>query len=190
MNGIIMKPHLTIIRGTPGSGKSTLAAQLVELGMIAVIREADQFFHDADGNYKFDLAQLGSAHAWCQRSVAALLQAGVSVIVSNTSTTWKEIRAYLDIADSVIGGVTLITMQTQHQNVHGVPDEKVQVMRNRMFEKQHFLYTHKQVYGREFEGDYLNYEKDDLWPTVELLQSRTLWLETPYTPSKNRPTPA
>ena len=176
--------HLTIIRGTPGSGKSTLAKALFDAKLAAEICEADDFFHTAEG-YKFDFAKLGQAHTVCQQQVAYLLGCGLSVIVSNTSTTWKEIRPYLDMALMNGAEVTVITMETQFQNIHGVPEDKVQVMRNRMFDREHFMGTYKQVYGSPFTGDYIEYGKDDLCHTMQVLQSRTSSREK----SNTSPTP-
>jgi len=164
--------HLTIIRGTPGSGKSTLAKALFDAKLAAEICEADDFFHTAEG-YKFDFAKLGQAHTVCQQQVAYLLGRGLSVIVSNTSTTWKEIRPYLDMALMNGAEVTVITMETQFQNIHGVPEDKVQNMRERMFDASFFFEQHKQVYGVPFEGEYIEHGKDDLCRTMQALRSKT-----------------
>lgn len=184
-----MKPHLTIIRGTPGSGKSTLAKALIANGIAGAVCEADDYFH-VDGEYKFDFTKLAAAHAACQRKVNSLLDIGVNPIVSNTSTTWKEIRPYLDMARVQGATVSVITMETQFQNVHGVPEDKVQIMRNRMFDREHFIETYKQVYGRPFDGDYIEYEKDDLCHTMQALRSRTSSLAKPNMPAPNNPMPA
>lgn len=181
--------HLTIIRGTPGSGKSTLAKALFDAKIAAAICEADDFFHTAEG-YKFDFSKLGQAHTVCQQQVAYLLGIGLSVIVSNTSTTWKEVRPYLDMALMHGATVSVITMETQFQNIHGVPEDKVQVMRNRMFDRHHFTETYKQVYGRPFDGDYLEHGKDDLCHTMQVLQSRTSSQEKSNTLATPKLTPA
>ena len=161
-----MKKHLIIIRGTPGSGKSTLAKDLFDAKLAAAICEADDFFHTAEG-YKFDFAKLGEAHAECQSKVRHFLGLGLETIVSNTSTTWKEIRPYLDMALMNGAHVTIITMKTQFQNIHGVPDEKVEIMRNRMIDRETFMTLHKDVYGYDFPGDYIEHEKDQKWLTVQ-----------------------
>ena len=164
--------HLTIIRGTPGSGKSTLAKALFDAKLAAAICEADDFFHTPEG-YKFDFAKLGQAHTVCQQQVAYLLGRGLPVIVSNTSTTWKEMRPYLDIAKAMDAHVTIITMKSQFQNIHGVPDEKVEIMRNRMIDRETFMTHHKDVYGYDFPGDYIEHEKDQKWLTVQERLSKT-----------------
>lgn len=167
-----MKKHLIIIRGTPGSGKSTMAAKLIDNDIAKVVLEADDYFSNG-GAYRFDASKLGEAHAECQSKVRHFLGLGLETIVSNTSTTWKEMRPYLDIARAMGAHVTIITMKTQFQNIHGVPDEKVEIMRNRMIDREHFMGTYKQVYGSPFTGDYIEYGKDDLCHTMQVLQSRT-----------------
>ena len=53
---------LYIVRGLPGSGKSTLAKKLCPRDAY----EADDWFVDHDGIYKFDPSQLSKAHRYCQ----------------------------------------------------------------------------------------------------------------------------
>lgn len=165
-------PHLTIVRGAPGSGKTTMAYNLVQADLGHVILEADDFFQTPEG-YKFDFAKLGEAHKTCQERTLELLKYRLNVVVSNTATTWKEVRPYLDIAYSVGARVSIITMETQFENIHGVPEDKVQVMRNRMFDRDHFMETHKQVYGAAFDGAYIEHGKDDLCRTMLALRSKT-----------------
>ena len=167
-----MKKHLIIIRGAPGSGKSTMAAKLIDNDIAKVVLEADDYFSNG-GAYKFDASKLGEAHADCQSKVRHFLGLGLETIVSNTSTTWKEIRPYLDIARAMGAHVTIITMKTQFQNIHGVPDEKVEIMRNRMIDRETFMTLHKDVYGHDFPGDYIEHEKDQKWLTVQERLSKT-----------------
>ena len=55
---------LILLRGLPGSGKSTLAKQLVNKDYAH--KEADMFFVDSEGNYKFEPSKIKDAHAWCK----------------------------------------------------------------------------------------------------------------------------
>ena len=57
--------ELFLIRGISGAGKSTLAKILVG-DKDYCHKEADMYFIDGDGNYKFDVTSLRDAHDWCQ----------------------------------------------------------------------------------------------------------------------------
>ena len=117
-------PHLTLVRGLPGSGKSTYAR-----GMFAIHLEADMFFEDADGNYKYDINLIGVAHDWCYSSTIHRLRAGYDCVVSNTFTKMWELEKYLAIP-VLIPEVTIsvIEMRTQYGTIHGVPEDKLKVM--------------------------------------------------------------
>lgn len=114
---------LTIIRGLPGSGKSTLAKELVFGKANSVFFEADQFFMK-DGVYAWDPKFIAHAHTWCQNQVEESLFYKMDVIVSNTFTTTKEIRPYLEInRDLQLPRPNVILCQNKYKSVHGVPDE-------------------------------------------------------------------
>jgi predicted kinase len=117
---------LTLIRGLPGSGKSTLAKALGGEHF-----EADMWFMHGGDKYVFDARELGAAHGWCQASVRSALAEGKDVVVSNTFTTIKELRPYFDIARAYDVVPTIILAQNQFKNLHGVPDDKLQAMRDR-----------------------------------------------------------
>ena len=122
--------ELFILRGLPGSGKSTLAKSIGGL-----MFEADMYFLDADGNYNFDAAKLGEAHDWCRRNVyngmTALNQS--RIIVSNTFTQEWEMQVYFDLAEQHGFTVFPLIVENRHgnSNIHGVPDDKLEIMRNR-----------------------------------------------------------
>ena len=121
---------LILIRGLPGSGKSTLAKQIQEGGLLAHL-EADMYFVNEDGQYIFDATQLYRAHQWCQQQTFAYLKTGLSVIVSNTFTTQKELQPYLDMATEL--GITpqVIICQGEFGSVHNVPEETLLKMKQR-----------------------------------------------------------
>lgn len=121
---------LTLIRGLPGSGKSTIARRLAEANFGAVHLEADQFF-EQDGEYRFDPTLLRDAHAWCQERTEDRLQGGRDVIVSNTFTQIWELVPYFDLAKRFGIVPTVITAQNQFKNIHNVPDEVLNKMRDR-----------------------------------------------------------
>lgn len=88
-----------LLCGVCGSGKSTLANELLSAGLAQCIAEADQYFIKADGSYQFDASRLYDAHRFCQEKARHALAKGDSVIVSNTSTTEKEIATYQKMAE-------------------------------------------------------------------------------------------
>jgi predicted kinase len=121
-----MKQQLIIVRGIPGSGKSTFASSL---GIPHY--EADQYFVGADGVYRFDFSKLGEAHRQCRVSVGKALLSGKSVVVSNTFTTLNELRPYFEGAKEYGIIPTVITMNGDFGSIHGVPEDKMQAMRDR-----------------------------------------------------------
>lgn len=124
-----MNRGLILIRGLPGSGKSTLAQQLVRSFGHAHL-EADQFFMH-NGNYDFRTEDLPAAHRWCQNETRRLLQAGMTVVVSNTFTTVKELRPYFDIAAEFDIIPQVVVCQNQFGSIHSVPKETMERMRQR-----------------------------------------------------------
>lgn len=123
---------LYLIRGVPGCGKSTIARTMDSCGMVDGYVEADQYFGDGD-NYKFDPSKLHEAHLWCQGVVRKFLEDSCSVAVSNTSTTEKEVEVYRKIAEEYGAKFVSLVVENRHggTNVHNVPEEKIQQMKNR-----------------------------------------------------------
>ena len=122
-----MNKTLYIIRGLPGSGKSTLA-NIMSIGLDIEYYEADMYFIDELGNYNFDPKNIGNAHIWCQNQVKTQLEAGKSVIVSNTFVKRWEMKPYLDMADEFNTSVNIIECKSQFGSIHGVPEETVERM--------------------------------------------------------------
>lgn len=124
---VIMKDiKLLIVRGVSGSGKSTFSRNFKDFKHF----EADMYFMK-NGVYQFDGTKLGAAHGWCQSSVQKALESGDKVIVSNTFTTHREIKPYVDMAKSL--GVVFMVVKCigKWRNEHNVPDEVLQKMRDR-----------------------------------------------------------
>lgn len=120
---------LFLLRGLPGAGKSTLAT---ELGCVNY--EADQYFIDADGKYNFDPTKLKAAHAKCLQDTKTAMEHGIKKIaVSNTFTQEWEMTEYHKIAREHGYRVFAIVVENRHNgtNVHSVPEEKLQQMRDR-----------------------------------------------------------
>ena len=130
-----MSKILIILRGLPGSGKTSFAKYMFSNNIF----EADQYFYDNEGNYNFDASKLHQAHLDCQRRVEELMkisdttQYGQEIVVSNTSTTEKELQPYFDLANKYNYKVVSLIVENRHGNksVHGVPDEKLEQMKNR-----------------------------------------------------------
>ena len=119
---------LYIIRGLPGSGKSTLARRLVHESRH---READMFFMK-NGEYKFDARLLKDAHNWCFDEVQNLVSLEQSdVVVSNTFTKRWEYTSYLKLAKQHGYDVMVIDCHADFANVHDVPQDAIEKMRNR-----------------------------------------------------------
>lgn len=129
------KPTLYLIRGVSGSGKSTFAKQLEEANLVTWVFEADGYFTDiCTGEYKFDASKLGEAHNKCQELTKLWLgKYQVSVAVSNTSTTEKEVEVYRKIAEDAGANFVSIIVEHRHNgvNTHGVPEDKLQQMKQR-----------------------------------------------------------
>lgn len=118
---------LYILRGLPGSGKSTLAKKLA--GDFAY--EADTY-HMVDGVYQFNPANTKAAHQWCHNCVSVALHASVpEVAVANTFTQRWEYQPYIALAEKFGYDVQVIECHSSWQNVHNVPPEAIERMRNR-----------------------------------------------------------
>jgi predicted kinase len=129
---------LYIIRGVPGSGKSTFAKELV--GADFLVCEADKYFVDKEGNYKFDGSKLKEAHEWCRDRVETFMEDSLlndqfyrRIAVSNTFTREWEMQAYIDLAEKYGYRVFSLIVENRHgsSNVHGVPDEVIEKMKER-----------------------------------------------------------
>lgn len=127
-----MPAPIFIVRGAPGAGKSTFADRLRGTEN-AFIFETDNFFVDSidKRTYHFNHQLLSIAHAWNQGEVIRACRdcPDVPVIVANTFRQKFELKPYFDIAQVFGRKIYVFTLHTEHPNVHGVPDEKVEQMR-------------------------------------------------------------
>jgi predicted kinase len=125
--------QLILLRGIPGSGKSTLAKLLVGEKTFCH-KEADMYFVDRDGNYKFEPSKIKDAHNWCKMEVEFLMKYDHSpVVVSNTFTQEWEMEDYYKLAETYGYRVFSVILENRHNGVnqHGVPEEKIQQMKDR-----------------------------------------------------------
>jgi len=132
-----MSGILFLVRGLPGSGKSTFATHIWNEYAVC---EADKFFYDKEGNYNFDPSKIKDAHAWCKNEVETRMidhqnneQYYPEIAVSNTFTQEWEMKDYFDLADKYGYKVVSLIVENRHggKNVHGVPDDKLELMKNR-----------------------------------------------------------
>lgn len=117
---------LYLVRGIPGSGKSTFARSLGFKHHF----EADMFFLDERGNYKFDASKIKKAHEWCQSKFLAALSSGENIVVSNTFIRKWEMEFYKQKAEEFGYKVIVKTMTGNYENIHGVPSWKIEQMKN------------------------------------------------------------
>jgi adenylate kinase family enzyme len=135
-----MNKTLYIVRGLPGSGKSTFAEKLV--GDDFLVCEADKYFIDKEtGDYNFDVTKLKDAHKYCQDLVETYMKDSLindqfyrEIAVSNTFTQEWEMSPYFELAEKHGYKVFVTIVENRHggKNVHGVPDDKVEIMKNRI----------------------------------------------------------
>ena len=132
-----MSGVLFLVRGLPGSGKTSFASAIWNDYAVC---EADKFFYDKEGNYNFDPSKLKEAHAWCKNEVEYRMiehqnnqQYYPEIAVSNTFTQEWEMEDYFKLAEKYEYKVVSLILENRHgsQNVHGVPDEKLQIMKDR-----------------------------------------------------------
>lgn len=125
-----MEKILYCVRGVAGSGKSTFAKTLG-----CPVYEADQYFIDEEsGEYKFEPSKIKLAHKWCQLRVEHNMEDGIEKIaVSNTFTQEWEMEPYFEMAKRHGYKVFSLIVENRHggTNVHEVPEEKVEQMKNR-----------------------------------------------------------
>ncbi len=121
---------LTLIRGLPGSGKSTKAKALMKQHG-GYHFEADMYFVDKRGRYRFNPAKLPQAHQWCFESTVNKLKQGERVYVSNTFVEHWELNQYRQLAAELQVEITEIICDGQYDNIHNVPIEVIADMRRR-----------------------------------------------------------
>jgi predicted kinase len=129
-----MEKILYIVRGIPGSGKTTFARTLN-----SIIVEADQYFMDGEGNYKFDGSKIKFAHEYCRAQTEAWMQTKGDqvnvnrIAVSNTFTQEWEMESYFELAKKYGYKVFTVIVENRHggTNVHNVPEDKIEQMKNR-----------------------------------------------------------
>ena len=132
-----MSGVLFLVRGLPGSGKTSFATAIWNEYAVC---EADKFFYDKENNYNFDPSKLKEAHSWCLSEVESKMiehennkQYYPEIAVSNTFTQEWEMENYFKLAEKYGYKVVSLIIENRHgsQNVHGVPEDKLQIMKDR-----------------------------------------------------------
>jgi predicted kinase len=128
--------ELILLRGLPGSGKSTLAKIILQLRSTdePEVLSADDFFINENGEYDFDSQKIKEAHNYCQfRCSERMRQQKVKIVVANTFTQEWEMDEYFKMAERYNYRVHTVVVENRHgnENIHGVPEDKLQQMKNR-----------------------------------------------------------
>lgn len=130
-----MEKVLILLRGVPGSGKSTEAQRIIAAAPEGTTAhfEADMYFC-RNGEYEFNPKALPEAHGWCQTQTrAALLDPRIeTVVVSNTFVKKWELDPYLAMALELGVKVSIRRMASLYTNVHGVSQDRIQIMLDKM----------------------------------------------------------
>lgn len=122
---------IVLVKGCSGAGKSTFADYLRYIhtfgnsNSTVVICEADNEMYE-NGEYVFKPEKLGMAHTKCREKFEKALEDNTNlVILSNTSTTDREIRPYLFLASKFNYTVFTVVLENRAgtQNQHNVPQE-------------------------------------------------------------------
>jgi predicted kinase len=124
-----MNKVLYIVRGLPGSGKSTFAQTLTPNHW-----EADMYFINEDGEYKFDAYEIKNAHQWCGNMIEDAMKRNLDKIaVSNTFTQEWEMEPYFELAKKYGYRTHSIIVENRHggENQHEVPEDKLTKMVDR-----------------------------------------------------------
>src|ERR1035437_5422190 len=117
-----MKPEIVLIRGLPGSGKTTMAKKME--GYVHL--EADMLL-EVSGKYVYNAAKVPKSHDWCVASAKSALENGNNVVVSNTLARLWELQRYIDLGYPF----RIIEATGRWPNVHGVPQDKIDLMKAR-----------------------------------------------------------
>lgn len=134
--------RVVIVRGLPGSGKTTYIRSLQEragetgVEAPALVCSPDRYFYRT-GEYIFEKAKIGEAHAHCRITFARALKAGLSPIYLDYVFIERwQYEDYECVADLAGYEVSIIEMNHDRaslplfaeRNKHGVPIEVIKGM--------------------------------------------------------------
>jgi predicted kinase len=127
---------LILLRGVPGSGKSTFANVILQQpnNNPQEVLSADDFFVNNEGDYIFDDTKIKEAHNYCQFRCSERMRQEISrIVVANTFTQEWEMDIYYEMAKRYNYRVHSVIIENRHgnENIHGVPKDKLQIMKDR-----------------------------------------------------------
>jgi hypothetical protein len=106
-------------------------------GIRSEVWEADLWMCDEHGDYRFDGTRLAEVHQRCQQMVCLRMAAmreeeRVRIYVANTFVRKWEADVYRTLAKLWGYDVKVIRLEGNYDNVHGVPQDRVSIMRSNM----------------------------------------------------------
>ena len=124
--------YCIITRGVPGCGKSEFANVIKLVSSVPTVECCtDDYWLNANGDYKFNPAELGEAHTWnLERFKAEIERETPVVIQSNTNVVSEHFEPYKDFAEAhgYIVFVTIVENRHGGTNSHNVPAETLDRM--------------------------------------------------------------
>ncbi|XP_029139846.1 uncharacterized protein LOC107286820 [Protobothrops mucrosquamatus] len=137
----VFKKRLLILRGLPGSGKTTLSHILLGQSCNGTVFSTDDYFHQINGCWTYNVSQLGAAHEWNQNRAKEAMDLGRSpIIIDNTNIQAWEMKPYVKAALEKGYHVEFHEPDTwwkfnpeelEKRNKHGVSREKIVQMLER-----------------------------------------------------------
>jgi adenylate kinase family enzyme len=111
---------LHIVRGLPGSGKSTFAKSKLFAGMLVI--ELEQFWINADGEYKPDPDRLKDADQYMLRMLSLAMDQKVNTVVTGNFLTNKSIEPIIALCKDKGCNITIWRTVDEYPRTHGQSD--------------------------------------------------------------------
>jgi len=140
-----MTQPLFLVRGLPGSGKTTFA-EVIAKKIPATHVENDQFFIDDHGEFRFDQSRMADAVRHCFTRAEHALRHGDSVVVANVFSKQWHMDDYRKLAVECHVPTVVIHMTGDYGSVHGVPEWRLQQMRDSWEELDEHRYQGETLY--------------------------------------------
>lgn len=123
--------NIHVLCGAPGSGKTTWAKSVDN----AYVVSADDYFVDNNGVFNFRPELIYEAHQWClnQFLTAVRDETLTDIIVDNTNISLIDMAPYVRIGQALRCDVFIRVFAKRFKNVHGVPQDRVLSLEQRLF---------------------------------------------------------